>query len=123
MKTTTKRGGGSIIPKAIAAALEADWRSGLKASPYRSIATTDGGTIWSTSTTSSTTAVGSGWLSGSFTSTTPWFGVKPTKPARLTKAQKAMVMDAIAEQLVDPPKPGYKFIPFTHGTITPYDEI
>ena len=127
MKTTTKRGGGRHHPAGpIAAELEADWRASFKASPYRSIATTDGGTIWSsptiTSTSTSTTITGSGWLGGTFTSATSWFPVKPTKPVRLTKAQKAMVMDAIAEQLVHPPEPHYKFIPWSHE-ITPYDEL
>jgi len=129
MKTTIS-GGGSVIPKVIAADLEADWRSLLlKESPYRSIATTDGGTMWTGTTTSSSTtfsgaAVGPGWSSGTYTATTGWtyVPVVEEKPARLTKAQKAMVMDAIAEQLVSPPK-GYRFIPFTHGTITPYDEL
>jgi len=112
--------GGSVIPISIAAEMETDWRASLRSTPYKSIATIDGGTIWPSPSSTSTSltldkgmwsiseAVGSSILAPSWSATTtsiPWSTpfIKP-KPSRLTKAQKAMVMDAIAEQLVNPPR-------------------
>lgn len=121
MKTTTSDGG-SVIPKTIVATMEADWRSSLKASPYRSIATTDGGTMWSapsitsTSTTTTGAEVFGDTRSKTYTASSAWmtFEPMPAKRVRLTKAQRAMVTEAILEQIVNPPPLGWTYVP--HGT-------
>jgi hypothetical protein len=132
---TTSSGGGSIIPTAIIAEMEADWRAGLRSTPYKPIATTDGGTMWSTSTSTSTATsktmhtlgsiyatTGTGTGSSIFPSGTKSWSFTPistpaSKPARLNKQQREMVMDAIAEQLVHPPR-GHTWIPFAGHTST-----
>ena len=76
--------------KSITATVESDWfRSALKKGVYGlasgSIATTDGGTLWPTTTS---------WTSSRY----PY-----SAEIDLTDEQLAMVTDAIAEQLVHPP--------------------